>query len=83
MPPNPYPHFSLEELRLIARCIAYTLVQNGLPDEDWRDAKVVMDEIAEAIHEMNLRREDEGSATINHPKSPTESDQPFLRRVNP
>jgi hypothetical protein len=54
--------FSLEELRLIAHCITFALVRDGLKPNEWRDAKQVLDDITAAIHEGNLRREDEGSA---------------------
>lgn len=55
--------FSLEELRLIAHCITFALVRDGLSQGEWRDAKVILDEIAVAIHEGNIRREDNEHAT--------------------
>lgn len=55
--------FSLEELRLIAHCITFALVRDGLSKGEWRDAKTILDEIAVAIHEGNIRREDNTHAT--------------------
>lgn len=55
--------FSLEELRLIAHCITFALVRDGLNKGEWRDAKTILDEIAVAIHEGNIRREDNEHAT--------------------
>jgi hypothetical protein len=65
--------FSLEELRLIAHCITFALVRDGLKQNEWRDAKQVLDDITAAIHEGNLRREDEGSAPWSQSQSATES----------
>jgi hypothetical protein len=68
--------FSLEELRLIAHCITYALVRDGLKPGEWRDAKQVLDDITTAIHEGNLRREDEGSAPWSTKHGSTETTEP-------
>jgi len=54
--------FPLEELRLLAHCVTFALMREGLKPGEWPDAKQVLDDITAAIHEGNLRREDEGSA---------------------
>jgi len=68
--------FSLEELRLIAHCVTYALVREGLKPGDWLDAKSILDEITIAIHEGNLRREDNADATRNPEHDPGQAPTP-------
>ena len=71
---------SLEELRLIAHCITFALLRDGLKPDEWHDAKLMLDEITTAIHERHLRREDEGSAPWSERPEQAEAPDPGAGR---